>query len=563
MSGRRAIVTMAVGQGYAERWRRLCEPNWRAYAERHGLDLICIERPLDDSERAAARSPSWQKLLVCEQPFAAEYERIAWVDADILFGRDAPDLFEGVPADKVGAVDEFDAPTPAVKQRVYGGILDGYYAAAGLEPEYGEVVQAGLLVLSPELHADPLRRVYDDHEDVGLNYEMRPLSHELLGAGLVHWLDPRWNRLWDVQRAHRAPFLLEYPRHPRAREQASAALDEVYGLHFAGRSDEMEELIGPRRVHPAAAPAPTQPPATRTPVAIFVFARPDTTERVLAAVRRARPERLYVIADAPRPDHPEEAELCRRTRALFDDVGWDCEVATDFAEERTTLKRHIESGMDWVFGRAGEAIVLEDDTIPDPTFFPFCDELLEHYRHEERVMSICGANFQFDGPASDDSYYFSRYPGGPGSATWRRAWTAYDPEMAEWPRVRETDWVSRFSDSPHSDDYWRYVLEQTHRDRDHWDRAWLFACWLHGGLHAIPNPNLIANVGFREDGTNVSLEDAGVYNDLPTEPMAFPLVHPPELRRNERADAFVDSLMHAGRLSRVFARLRARKGAAA
>jgi hypothetical protein len=559
MSSARAIVTLALGSEHSRRWHELCEPNWRAYSERHGYDLICLEHPLDKSDRALARSPAWQKLLVLEQRFAAAYERVVWVDADIVFAPGAPDVIAGVPPEKVGAVDELAMPTDAVRRLVHPETTEEYYAAAGLEGNFERIVQTGLLVLSRD-HAEFLREVYDGYEDPGpnLGYEMRPLSYELQSRGLVHWLDPRFNCLWDIYIAARAPFLVQHPAHPRGPAIAERALGDVFGLHFAGRAEEMDRLLGPGEPAPAAARRGTgrsQP--ARSPVLMLVYARPDTTSRVLDAVRAARPSRLLVAADGPQAGDDDEAERCERTRALFEAVDWDCEVSTDFADANLGQTSRIESGLDWAFSQVEEAIVLEDDCVPDPSFFAFCDDLLERYRNDDRVMSISGDNFQFDGPASADSYYFSRYPQIWGWATWRRAWELNDPEMSAWPELRRSGWLEDTIEGPYATDFWTFEFDQNHRDRHAWDYSFLFSCLVAGGLHAIPNSNLVSNVGFREDAIHTTPEVRGLVNDLPTEPMPFPLSHPAEVSRNAAADVFTEQVLYSGKIGQLFDRLRA------
>jgi hypothetical protein len=560
---RAAIVTLALGEGWTARWRRLCEENWRSYAARHGYDLILIDEPLDSSERAAGRSPAWQKLLILEQPFAERYERIVWTDSDLLFGADAPAVTDGVPPEKVGAVDELWAPSRALRDHIHGIPMDRYYGAAGLEGSFDQIVQTGLLVLSPAHHRDLLRKVYDRHEDPGpnLDYEMRPLSFELLDRDLVWWLDPRFNRLWTLFKAERYPFLLEHPFHPRAPEAVDQALDELYGLHFAGAMEEMDALLSMEsREKPAPRRARPGPSGTRAPVVLLMFARPDTTAKVLDAIREARPRRLLVVADGPREDVPGEAELCERTRALLERVDWDCEVSTDFSDRNLGQKVRVESGLSWAFGLEEEAIVLEDDTLPHPSFFRFCDELLERYRDDERVLSIAGNNFQFDGPASADSYYFSRYSHIWGWACWRRSWELDDPEMSRWPELRETGWLEELIDTPHAAAYWAHQFDLTRRDRHTWDFAWLFACWLHGGLHAVPNVNLVSNLGFREDATHTGPENAAFLGELPTREMQFPLSHPAEVERNVAADDFSERVLYSGVIGKLFDRLRATRG---
>jgi hypothetical protein len=552
MSGRTAIVTLAIGDEFAGRWRRLCEPNWRAYAERHGYDLICLDEPLDDSQRARDRSPSWQKLLVLGQPFASEYERIVWVDADVIFGDDAPAITAGVPVEKVGAVDETAGMQGRIKLMLHGNRFSEYYRDYGFDGSLDHVVQAGVMVASPTHHRELFERVYESYEDKpGMFFEMRPLSWELQHADLVHWLDPRFNTLWIMYRCLHDPVLIEHHHHPRLPPLLRQALSECYAIHFAGEAKNMDHALRPVAVRRQAATPPT-----RSPVALFIYRRPDTSAKVLEGIRKARPERLLVVANAPRADVEGEAELCEETRALIETVDWECEIATDYAAEHLAQTERIESGLDWVFGQSEEAILLEDDCVPDPTFFRFCDELLERYRGEERVMSISGNNFQFELPASEDSYYFSRYPHTWGWATWRRAWSHHDREMTAWPELRDVDWLEEFFDDNGDISYWSHIFEMARRDHDAWDQAWLFSCWVSGGLHVIPNVNLVSNIGFREDATHTTPLQGLLLADLPTEPMSFPLRHPPELQRNEAADRYTDRLLYGGNVSRMLGRVR-------
>src|SRR5262249_38113345 len=206
----------------------------------------------------------------------------------------------------------------------------------------------------------------------------------------------------------------------------------------------------------------------------------------------------------------------------------------------------------------------EDDTLPDPTFFPFCEELLERYRSDERVMSVSGNNFQFDRLASTDSYFFSRHSLTWGWATWRDAWAHRDPEMSAWPELRDSGWLREILSERYAVEYWSHVLETTYRDRDTWDRAWQLACWLRGGLHAIPNCNLVSNIGFRQDATSTRSEAEPLVGNLPTEPMGFPLRHPAEVSRQAEADIELNGVLFGGTVANMFDRLMlVRRGRAA
>ena len=572
MSTGTALVTLAVGGRYAERWHARCAPNWSAYAKRHGYDVVCLEEPLDTSARASRRSPAWQKLLVLGGELGERYERIVWVDADVLFNPAAPAITDGVPPGRVGAVDEYATPSREVHRLVLDKLYRhwdavgepyvrnvtarDYYAAWGLEPRFDQVVQTGVMVLSPAHHRELLATVYERYDDrgPGLNYEMRPLSWELLDAGVVEWIDPRFNYLWPNYKALHLPYLLNHPSHPDAAEAATRALHDVFGLHFAGSPAD----LGLARDTPPAARTrrkPATPAVTRTPVALCVYSRPDLTARVLGAIRAARPQRLLVFADGAREG---EEERCAATRALVEQVDWDCEVETDFAATHLGLRERMHSGLDWVFSRTERAIVLEDDCVADPSFFAFCDELLERYRDDERVMAISGDDFQHAVAAPAASYRFSRYPLIWGWATWRRAWDRHDPGMAAWPAFRDSGRLEALLGDAQATAYWTHLFEQASQGRASWDYAWAFTCFAQGGLTALPTSNLVSNIGFRADATNTSLPDGyrSPFAALPTQPLTFPLRHPQRVERDAATDAFLEDVMFSGNLRRAFSRLR-------
>ena len=136
-----------------------------------------------------------------------------------------------------------------------------------------------------------------------------------------------------------------------------------------------------------------------TPVALIVFNRPDLTERVFAEARRARPSTLLLIADGPRAAQPTDVKKCAETRAIVERVDWPCEVLKNYSDVNLGCGLRESSGMTWIFEQVEEAIVLEDDTLPHPSFFPFCEAMLDRYRHDERVMHISGDNWLVGGEA--------------------------------------------------------------------------------------------------------------------------------------------------------------------
>ena len=275
-----------------------------------------------------------------------------------------------------------------------------------------------------------------------------------------------------------------------------------------------------------------------TPVVFVLFRRPDRTRRLFEAIRGARPKRLFLIADGPRSGNAEERLGCDQAREVVEDVDWPCEVTRDFAAENVGLKQRLPSGLDRVFSEVDRAIVLEDDCLPHETFFRFCDELLERYVDEERVMHVAGSQLLRNPPAWSASYHFSRYPHIWGWATWRRAWRNFDLELREWHEfdrdAREARLRSLFADQSERS-HWRYVWDNS-REIENWDAQWSYALLVREGLAANPNRNLISNIGFGEDATN-AIEDPHGIAARPLEGIGFPLDHPESIERDEAADA--------------------------
>jgi hypothetical protein len=241
----------------------------------------------------------------------------------------------------------------------------------------------------------------------------------------------------------------------------------------------------------------------QTPVAFFVFNRPALTARVFERIRQARPEKLFVVCDGPRDDRPEEKALVEAVRDIVAGVDWNCEVHRDYAERNLGCDPRVESGLNAVFKRFEEAIILEDDCLPDPSFFEFCQDLLQRYRTEERVMHIGGCNLAAPFMRAEDSYWFSRHPWTWGWASWRRAWTHYRPcihSNAEEIQSVVTTFASRWEAQ-----FWMARWNETKVSMGGgitWDFTWQATVrWLNG-LAILPRCNLIENLGLDGGGTH-------------------------------------------------------------
>jgi hypothetical protein len=276
----------------------------------------------------------------------------------------------------------------------------------------------------------------------------------------------------------------------------------------------------------------------KTPVVLIIFNRPHHTEKVFEVVRQAQPAQLLVIADGPRSHRPEDQEKCAATRAIIDRVDWDCQVFKNYSDINLNCDPRIIDGLNWVFDTVEEAIILEDDCIPHPTFFPYCEALLDHYRHDERIMNISGQNVLFGRQRTEYSYYFSRFTLCWGWATWKRSWQYFDIDLKLWPEIRDKKFMTDILEDPYAVKVWRRTSQMLYEGQlTGWDFKWMFACWLQNGLCIIPNCNLVTNIGYGSEATHIHNEN-DPYIKMATEAMNFPLKHPPFVIRDLEADKF-------------------------
>ena len=283
----------------------------------------------------------------------------------------------------------------------------------------------------------------------------------------------------------------------------------------------------------------------KTPVVLIIFNRPNTTEIVFKEIAKAKPEILFVIADGPRPNYPEDVEKCAATRRIIDKVNWKCEIIKNYSDENLGCWKRVPTGISWVFDNVEEAIIFEDDCRPNQSFFKFCEKLLDEYRDDERVMQICGNNFQLKKVQNKYSYFFSNHNICWGWATWRRAWEHYDIGVKLWPALKKTSWLINLVKDYKAYDYWADKFTRAFENDGNigtWDYQWTFACWAQHGLSILPNTTLVSNIGFGENATHTKKVSKIAY--LPTEKMYFPLKHPPYMIRNMEADEhFIEQLV--------------------
>jgi len=272
-----------------------------------------------------------------------------------------------------------------------------------------------------------------------------------------------------------------------------------------------------------------------TPVLFLVFNRPSTTKQVFEAIRQVKPIHLYVAADGPRKNKEGEAKKIKQVREIATAVDWKCEVKTLFRKKNLGCKIAISSAIDWFFENVEEGIILEDDCLPNQSFFWFCQELLEHYKNDARVMHISGNNFQFGIQRGKASYYFSRYIHAWGWATWRRAWKSYDVNMKSLEEFKEGNQIKNILRTKQEQIYWMNIFQAVYDGKiETWDYQWSYVCLINNGLSIIPNENLVANIGFGMEATHLKDEN-NVLSNMEVKNIKN-IKHPNFILLNEEAD---------------------------
>lgn len=242
-----------------------------------------------------------------------------------------------------------------------------------------------------------------------------------------------------------------------------------------------------------------------TPVLFLIFNRPDTTARVFAAIRAARPKHLFIAADGPRQSHATDADLCSQTRAIIEKIDWPCELKTKLNDSNLGCKIAVSSAITWFFDHVEAGIILEDDCLPDPSFFDYCEQLLSRYRDNPRIMHISGDNFQKPRSEYSADIYFSIYNHIWGWATWKRAWALYDVNMSDFTLHKTSEMLRSMSDNIAFREYWLHIFKNTHEGNvNTWDYQWTYAMWKNKALAILPRVNLISNIGFGSEGTHTT-----------------------------------------------------------
>lgn len=276
----------------------------------------------------------------------------------------------------------------------------------------------------------------------------------------------------------------------------------------------------------------------KTPVLFIIFNRYDTALRVFNEIKKAKPPRLYIAADAPRESVEGEYQECMKTREIVKLIDWECEIKTLFQTENQGCGVGPYKAISWFFENEEQGIILEDDCLPHPDFFTYCEEMLYRFKEDTSITLISGRN-NFDyTPQNGDSYFLSALHFCWGWASWRRVWEKYDYTLRNinsWDYFRALK--RYFGLSNIFTILWRmniFYQCKNSQNKDYWDYQFCVITQLMHGYTIIPSKNLIRNIGTDSRATHTSgFEDTILVESI------LPLSHPQDLLYQKEFDITV------------------------
>jgi len=263
------------------------------------------------------------------------------------------------------------------------------------------------------------------------------------------------------------------------------------------------------------------------PIVLFLYKRIDTTKKVWSTIQAKKPHKLYLIADGPK--NLKEEPLCSKVRDFVEsNVNWQCEIIKIYSNVNLGCARRIQTGLDKVFENEEMAIILEDDTLLNQSFFDFCEELLERYKNDKSVVHISGCNPHLDAVKFKESYCFSSIVNIWGWATWKRAWENYNINMPSWQNQDKSSFLKHWIPSIKERKGMRKMLDLHCNNKDPWtwDYQWVYACWKTNGFSVSPSCNMVSNLGIGPNASNTKSHLSVEMYPSTLDKIPFPLTHP-------------------------------------
>jgi hypothetical protein len=278
----------------------------------------------------------------------------------------------------------------------------------------------------------------------------------------------------------------------------------------------------------------------RTPILVIAYARPETTIHVIDALRKIKAQSIYIfqgIPDAKKSSKDFKNYL--RVTKLIKNINWNSKVKIK-KQKKIDSYSAWKLAVRWFFRNEKEGIILEDDTVPNKSFFFFCSKLLKKYRNNKKIAQICGTSFLNQKNSTNESYILSNYSLGWGWATWRRSIKDFDEKMEDWPKMKKNNSLLKIINDRKFLYYWTKIFDNEYKNLSKaWDQRWLYSNWKNKKLSIIPKKHLVQNIGFGENATHTKFKHW--YSDLETNELKYVDKHPRKIIANLEYDYWINT----------------------
>lgn len=272
---------------------------------------------------------------------------------------------------------------------------------------------------------------------------------------------------------------------------------------------------------------------------LITFNRSWHTKRVLESILAAKPKDLFVFQDGPREGNKDDLVKCTQVRRVIEELTDQTNVVlhTYYSSYNLGCGAGPMTGIDWFFSQVEEGIVMEDDCLPHPDFFGYCEELLVRYRNDEKVLFV-NTTLYDDRWKCEASYDFSHYMVTGAWAGWRRTWKGFDFDLRLLNAKSFRKHVFRLTENRGEANWWYSIVKEIQKDeskKSYWDFQMQIHLFCENAMTIHPKCNLVSNIGFDAEGTH-TLNNAVGWGDRPVFPI-MPLTHPERQIVNKKRDA--------------------------
>lgn len=270
----------------------------------------------------------------------------------------------------------------------------------------------------------------------------------------------------------------------------------------------------------------------KTPILLITYKRPDTTQIVFDRIRAIKPQKLYVARNSPKD--ADDTMFCENVKKIVSTVDWECDFRLNLYDKHYPVGESICKAIDWFFDNEEYGIIVEDDCVLSLSFFKFCEDLLELYKNDNRIATICAPSMPYNNRNLQYSYSFSKYGHTWGWGTWKRVWQNYDYKMKLWPKFLNEGWMKMLYPDPWQRKHLENIYTKHFNKQSTWDYQFAFYSQSNGYLHIIPKVNLVSNIGFGDSSAHN--KSKSTFHNRETDELTFPLIHPPFILADSIAD---------------------------